>query len=531
MGALSCYWTFTGPLSSPSGIYEVYISYQMGDFNEAIPPYVLMSVCYIIHILMFFVFPLILTIASYICINFLINTIYKFNNENVPHALTPKKLYLYLLPIILLTIIYVGSALPSYRQPDYITIMRGWENNTINLWHPFFYQMVMRAVYSIFHTSWAFIIIQGLIWIYLSRRSILTLYELTMSEKALKWYVLLSCCILTPYIYLQVPYKDPLFCMALYGICIQLMRFVVIKHINYVETGFWGIIVCSFRHGGSLALILALALIIIIELLAKNFSISTKKLGGITLGLIIFTFSVNSLIPSLLQAIPNKDYVKYSVALSMISGIAASDANISDEDLQRMEQIMPREEWADCYNPYYADDSSRTWGKIGNNVNKIEELDFGKDIITLNWHFLTQFPFYYLRNFSANASIIWEICSPSDNNEWAIAFSQQPTMAEDYHFHSTGFSKFSTALTNFAHMAPIYHDIVWRGGLSFFILLIIFIKYIINKKAGRILAGLPIILYTAELFFTIPCPDPRYILYLLEFCPFLLIYSIFENNN
>lgn len=52
----------------------------------------------------------------------------------------------------------------------------------------------------------------------------------------------------------------------------------------------------------------------------------------------------------------------------------------------------------------------------------IDNKGFKRDLIRINWHFVTKHPIEYVRTLFDVSSIVWEISRPVDGYEWTLPF-------------------------------------------------------------------------------------------------------------
>ncbi|MEJ8733148.1 MULTISPECIES: hypothetical protein, partial [unclassified Blautia] len=178
--------------------------------------------------------------------------------------------------------------------------------------------------------------------------------------------------------------------------------------------------VCTIRHMGNVIVLITLLALLLYEWKSKYTDTKKRKkqlLFLLGVSILIPVFLINILGSHVLHMVPNEEYVKYSVPVSM-AGAVASKETLDAEDIAVLEEIMPLEKWQSCYDKYYADSLSRTWGAIGDDALKLRDKDFQKKILLLNAKFLFKYPVTYLTAYFDMTSIIWEMGTPADGYEW-----------------------------------------------------------------------------------------------------------------
>ena len=131
--------------------------------------------------------------------------------------------------------------------------------------------------------------------------------------------------------------------------------------------------VCTIRHMGNVIVLITLLALLLYEWKSKYTDTKKRKkqlLFLLGVSILIPVFLINILGSHVLHMVPNEEYVKYSVPVSM-AGAVASKETLDAEDIAVLEEIMPLEKWQSCYDKYYADSLSRTWGAIGDDALKL----------------------------------------------------------------------------------------------------------------------------------------------------------------
>lgn len=320
--------------------------------------------------------------------------------------------------IIAESLLFIFSTYPAiWIQGDVAGVYDCAINQNWNDWHTIGYVLFVFLCTRIKETQYSVIIIQTIIWIVLNMYILSVLYN--YKKRAAYVYTFIVCITITPFLYLESMIKDTVFSMGILALTVVLFKIIYTDEFNKIDIIFISIIplfsiLC--RHGGFFVVIITYSAMIL-------FYIKKKKNIAIKFAL-LFAFHgcvyllVTVVLLNSLSATKNPAYVKYGTPMAMIGAAVSQNVDLSNEDIEILEQVMPLERWGECYNKYWADDISRSWGKIGEDVNKVEQLvdtnGFGKKLIEINAKLFLKHPIIYLRAFFDMNSIIWEIAKPVD---------------------------------------------------------------------------------------------------------------------
>ncbi len=458
-------------------------------------------------------------ISSFICIRLLLDRL--MDEGRTDEGDKKKTVRICMIIISAVSLIYAFSVIPAINTAgDVDSVWTGVANHNWSAWHTFGYQLYVFICSKIFPSIFTVILCDTLIFLILNFYILTVLSE--VSTKAVKIYTALGIIASTPYIYLEDMIKDVVFSIGMLALCCGLFRVIRNKEMKKTDMAVIFLIplfVSLCRHMGIVSVLITFLAAGIYFLKTGKKKISLAFAGGILLHVVIF-FLINSVLAGIMKVDPNPAYVKYSTPIAMIGAAADSGVEFSSEDLASMEKVMPYEKWAECYNRYYSDDLTRSWGAIGDDAFElsrlVEEEDFGKDIIRINFHLVTEHPVIYLRALFDMNSIIWEMHLPYECNKISVA-QVQPN---DSHYHMF-FFYLTRKYTKFMDDLSITRSLFYRGGVSLFLCVVYAAVMKMKKKSGYLIVLIPSLLNTLMLSITVPAQDTRYILPLILVCIFL----------
>ena len=491
---------------------------------------------------------LFLLLCSFMACYLLLLRIGNFSPKKAVLPVTFRKIgktpvYLVMIPITLLSIFIIAGCYPGVFSTDSASNWNDVATNTFSNWHPVTYLYILKIIQRIFGNPFPLVILQTLLWLFASQYAVYLLEKYTSIRYGDILYTLFSVIFIYSYRALGNIEKDTLWNIALFLFCLFLFDFIKSKQLFawYKIMGFTLIacMVCTIRHMGNVIVLITLLALLLYEWKSKYTDTKKRKkqlLFLLGVSILIPVFLINILGSHVLHMVPNEEYVKYSVPVSM-AGAVASKETLDAEDIAVLEEIMPLEKWQSCYDKYYADSLSRTWGAIGDDALKLRDKDFQKKILLLNAKFLFKYPVTYLTAYFDMTSIIWEMGTPADGYEWipvtiySSALDNYPGLAE-LQIQSNLSTRIQQNFFGHSDQIPVWSSICWRGGFSIFVLLVCSCLLIKKKRSRELLALLPALLLTGILFLANPSQDPRYIdSYHMLMCFFLLVASSSEGGS
>lgn len=440
------------------------------------------------------------------------------------------RIYSYSIPIVLVTLFYMISALPVMSLPDYTsaleTISSGtWHFASTLAWQYFVY------LFNKLGSPFLIVFIQAFLWIYTNNYAIGVINN-NAGRRGVKIYVVWSLCVTYPYMQLISPYSNSIFSSAFLGVVIATFD-IIQKGAREKGANFKWIFFCAivlfFRPEGKYIAVVIILLQIVYEYRKRIFS---KKLWLLNISIfLVLNVGINyvGVAVSEKQVKEMPQYWVYGLPLSNLAGIAAYNLPMDEEDIDILEQIMPFDEWKANYLPENTDNVSKPWAAVGDRINKFDELHLGTEILRMNLKYFLKYPLYYLKIHGDAINILWKI-SPANYNEWSTVYVRDPNMPTEYSFLETGATTLTKNISDFAYTLPIVHSFTNRGAIYLFLLIALAIRLFFIER--KVIFSLCIPLFTAMLFFfSIVVPDTRYVLPLMESGIFLFSTLLFYKKS
>ena len=463
--------------------------------------------------------------AVYFCTCFVLKFIYKlFLKERTLKPTEKKKPYVfYVIIIAFVTTLFLIAAGYGYDGYDTLTVYAYFKEKGIWFdWHTISYEMLMALCLTLMPNApfvFPLIVVQCIMWTAVTAYAMKTLYEVFASEKVLKVYTLLSLIIFAPIYYAPMGIKDTVFSMFMYAFCISI--FNVLRKANptkkdYILLAVNASLASLFRH----AAVEVVAVSLLILLLYRAFKYKNKQeikryIAIMITPVIVFVGVTVGIGDGVLHKYNNPKFVKYTLPIYYSVSCADKLGNdFGDENKAVLERIMPLEDWIEAYKEdrYWADTVTRDWGGIGEGVYKFDD-EFYKGIIKVIASLVTHHPLTYLESMFDMTSIVWRVGNPNDCN----AFYPSGEEVKEYELYRPSVAgEIIDSYIEFSVENTLLCSILWRGG--FWILTAIFASFVLIKKkrAEWLFMILPVVIFAATLFVSIPAQDPRYVLSFVE---------------
>ncbi len=473
-------------------------------------------------------------IASYLCICILL--FYFLNGKSVNahekkaafgSGFHKKKCFIL---IVLTSVIFLFSTFPGIWISDDVNAMWQWvQTGYWSNWHTLGYNIFVYLCTLLFHNMFAVNVCHTILWLILNYYLLGILED--YSAKAMRFYTFLLVLSITPFVYLEVAYKDVVFSMGMLALTASLWNIIRTQKIStkdFIAFSLLGVFVTLCRHMGWIAPMAGLSVLILYLFKLKKYREIMKSLGMVlchgTLYVIVYIFLMNGL-----KAEKVPLYVSYGTPMAMIGAAVQEGVVFEPEDVELLEQVMPVSEWGECYNKYWADDISRAWGKIGERIYSVETLlvheGYGEELLRMNAKLLLKHPVLYIRALFDMNSMLWEIGKPIDSNDMSLC-----SVPRNEEISYLAFYKSTDILSRFCNDIPLLHSLFWRGGASIFTILLSVTVLFLRRQGRYVLAAVPIIIYSCMLAIVMPAQDPRFILPMIE-CAIFILALLFEDKN
>ncbi len=460
-------------------------------------------------------------------------------------------LYLALLPMLGTVALCVLSSSPSLVIGDAPTVWAAARDGLWSDWHCIGYLLFVRMASLGGRSQTLVVLVQAAAYLYVHSAAMAFLARQGCGGRALRVYALSSVLAFVPIFFLQAILKDTVFTIALLALGVGALNIVNSEKPRARDWAFmaaFGLCVCLFRHAGFLPVVATFAALIVRALIRKRPRALLHAAASAACVGVCYALIVNVLGFGVLKAERNPKIIQYGAPMTMVGAAAASGVPLAEEDVALMEQVMPLEKWAACYEKYFADALSRSYAAIGEDVNRVTELELEDDILRLNARLLIAHPVVYVCAFFDLNSLMWEIATPADGyvrsylgypvtpiaelvtaegyaEEGLDRVTKELKQAEDTTFSAA--APLTNRYAEFLYGQPILRSILWRGGFA--LLCVAFAAVVLGKKrrARDLIGMLPLLAVTLGMLFSMPAQEVRYIFPNIEYALLFAVYAVF----
>ncbi len=441
------------------------------------------------------------------------------------------------LVLAVVSFVFILAAYPGLSEPDGWGIWDWAHTGVYDEWHTIGYLLFVKVCSFIWDSLFCVEVAHVLFYLLVSFYALRILSEFYTS-KGLWIYVVFTLMLFSPLMHLQGMNKDTMFVISLFGACVSIYMLMFRDRVRATDVIFAMVFFLGtsiFRHAGFMICLVSLVVLLVYFLIIKRMDrtrITALIMGSSVIGFFLIVVLLGRWT---LHAIPNPDYIKYTVPMYMMGAMAADeDVELTDEQIAAYELFSPVENWRAEHTRYNADPVSRDWGVIVSDPTPVPESVYGPAFIKTNFQFLVRYPVQYIGNFADITSILWEITRPQDSIESDLVQAfLRPGEYEEFteSVKANGFTTLIKSFTDFSADLPIYRSIVWRGGLSQFCYIVLICLALRNKKGNLIIVAVPVLLYYLSLYLSIPTQATRYVIGLSEILPFFAGICLWRCKN
>lgn len=459
-------------------------------------------------------------------------------------------LYRAVLPLLAVLVMIMLASYESLFIGDAPSVWYGARDNLWSEWHTAGYLLFVKLCQLVSYSQRSVVLVQSAACLYIANYALSLFHARGLNKRACTAYIFCMLVSFVPLYFLQTVIKDVAFSLALLAFSLGVLRLsgdAAPRARDWVFTGFFGLAASLFRHAGAVPVFVALAVLCVRFCIRRSRAAWQAVLTMVSVA-ICSVLVVNVLAYRTLRFERNPGYIMYSAPMTMIGAVAKSGVDIPAEDRAAMERIMPVEKWASCYEPYFADSISRPYGRIGDDVKKIESQNLGGMLLRLNARFLLRYPIVYLRAFFNLNSLAWEIATPSDgyvrsylgyvDTPIAAFVTEQgygddgtddieKTLKQPETTQYSGFTALVNRYAEFLYGVPALRCLFWRAGLSNLALVFAAAVLIRKRRAADLIGLAPVLAATLTMLFSMPAQEVRYIFPNLLLAAFYGVYAFF----
>ncbi|MBB3907746.1 DUF6020 family protein [Anoxybacteroides rupiense] len=427
--------------------------------------------------------------------------------NEVPRSVSKWNILKYALPSLVVWTLYLLAIFPGGMTADSIYQWEQAHTGKFNDWHPLMYTFFIMILTKIWDSPAVIglsqIIIISLIFGYCMRQ-----FEKAGVKPFLLWIISIIFA-LSPIngIYSITIWKD-----VLYSTFILLFTTLVFNLV--ITNGKWikrnthfflfimtALGVIFFRHNGfAVCLVMLVILLICFRETWKQwvFSIFFIVAAHYIVTGPVFTYL------KVVSADPNE---ALSIPTQQLARVVAYNGNLTDEQADYLNQILPLELWKKNYNPYLTDPI-----KFAKQYNRSAIFpDHLSDYLRTWWDICMQNPKLVIQAALKQTSLVWQMNQPNDG--YTSTFVTNVFYGNKFGLkNEIIFSPLTLAVKKYLSISDTtFKPLIWRPAIyTFFILLFTFVAFLRNNWKAW-LVPLIVLLNTGTVLAALPAQDFRYL--------------------
>lgn len=419
---------------------------------------------------------------------------------------SPLYVLLYMLPMLFASLVMFIAFYPAAMTPDSLEQWGQSETREFNDWHPVVFTWLIMILRQIWDSPGVIALFQIIVMAlamgymgYLMRRF--------MVKPWIIWAVLLAAAIVPVNSIMSIIiWKDILYSTSLFFFSLLIMLLVKTKGMEAKKVSFillfllGSFMLVFFRHNGFPVFLITMVAVLIM------YRHMWKQLLPMALGIIILHQVVTGPVYEALEVVPSDPIEVLSIPTQQIANILVKDGDVTPEQLDYFDQVLPIELWLERYDPYTVDPIKFSWEDYDRELITNDPVRYAE-----NWtQVVIQNPGLSIEAFLDETSLVWQM-----RLEEGVELS--PFVTNIYYGNRFGLldkiisARVTQSANAYLKIDTKAEEFMWRPAVYLFLItLLIYIAYLRNN--WRIwLILLPIALNTAAVMATIPAQDFRYL--------------------
>lgn len=414
--------------------------------------------------------------------------------------------FLYMLPMLAASLFMFIAFYPAAMTPDSLSQWEQAQTREFSDWHPVMFTWTIMFLTQIWDSPGIVALFQ------------ITLLSLTMGylgylmrrfnvAPVIIWAVLIAAAIMpTNAILSIIIWKDVIYSVSLVFFSLMILLFVKTNGEESKKGSFLVLFLISsfvlvfFRHNGFPVFVITMIFAVIM------YRHTWKRLVPAALVIIAIHQIITGPVYTKLEVVGSDPQETLSIPTQQIANIVVNDGDMTDEQRDYVDRLMPLELWEEKYNPYAVDPIKFSWG------------DYDRWLIYNDWPgyfkiwsaLVIQNPGLATEAFLKEASLVWQMNMPDDGymntyvtnlyygNEFGLVNKVlQPHVTQ--------------AAAKYLKIDTEVEEFIWRPAVYIFLAtLLLYIAYLRNDWRVWLML-LPIALNTGAVTAAIPAQDFRYL--------------------
>ena len=416
------------------------------------------------------------------------------------------KVLIYSLPMLIASLFMFISFYPGAMTPDSLQQWEQAQTQEFTNWHPVMFTWTIMFLTNIWNSPGIIALFQ------VSLFALVTGFMGYMMErtgfKTILIWVLLIMLAISPInaIYSITIWKDVIYSISLLFFSLLLILLVRTngaesKKLSFLILLFIGsFILVFFRHNGFPVFVITMIPVLIM------YRHMWKRLLPVTLLVIAAHQIITGPVYSALEVHPSDPQEALSIPTQQIANIVVNNGEMSVEQKEYINRLMPLELWQEKYNPYAVDPIKFSWG------------DYDRWVIYDDWNqyfeiwaaLVLQNPWLATEAFLNETSLVWQMTMPEDYK--MNRYVTNIYLGNEFGLVNTVINpSFKKSALSYLEVENKFEEYLWRPAVYLFLsTLLVYIAYLRNNWRVWLLL-LPVALNTAAVMVAIPAQDFRYL--------------------
>lgn len=414
--------------------------------------------------------------------------------------------FVYMLPMLGASLFMFIAFYPAAMTPDSLSQWEQAQTHEFSDWHPVMFTWTIMLLTKVWDSPGIIALLQ------------IALLALTMGymgylmrrfnvHPAVVWALLIAAAIMpTNAILSIIIWKDVIYSISLVFFSLMIILLVKTNGDESKKTSFLVLFLISsfvlvfFRHNGFPVFVTTMIMVIIM------YRHTWKRLVPASLAIIVIYQIITGPVYSKLEVVASDPQETLSIPTQQIANIVVSGGDMTKEQREYVNRLMPLELWAEKYNPYAVDPIKFSWGTYDRWVIYNDWPGYFKI-----WSGLVmQNPGLATEAFLKETSLIWQMNLPDDSK-------MNTYVTNLYYGNEFGLVNrviephISQAALKYLKVDSGVEEFIWRPAVyTFLAALFTYIAYLRNNWRVWLML-LPLALNTGAVMLAIPAQDFRYL--------------------
>ncbi|MGE6368805.1 DUF6020 family protein [Planococcus kocurii] len=419
---------------------------------------------------------------------------------------SPFYVLLYMLPMLGASLVMFIAFYPAAMTPDSLSQWEQSETKEFTNWHPVMFTWLIMFLRKIWDSP-------GIIALFQVVALALTMGYMGYLMKRFKvntwilWAVLIVAAIVPVNSIMSIIiWKDVLYSTSLLFFSLLILLLVKTKGLETKKVSFvllfllGSFMLVFFRHNGFPVFVITMIAALIM------YRRMWKQLLPMTLGIIIIHQVITGPVYTKLDVVDSDPQEALSIPTQQIANIVTKNGDMTEEQREYINRLMPLELWPEKYNPSSVDPIKFSWGEYDRWVIYDDPAQYAKHWAQL----VLQNPGLAVEAFLDETSLVWQMRLEEDGH--MNRFVTNIYYGNEFNLlNQVIYPKVTYSAQLYLKVDTEAEEFLWRPAVYlFFITLFLYVAYLRNN--WRIwLILLPIALNTAAVMATMPAQDFRYL--------------------